>query len=182
VQRAGAAVAPYVKALFSLAKERGQTEVVGRELHAVTQVFRRETELRDLLARPWVSHQVKRNVTSEIVSRLDVSKLTRDFVALLAGHGRGDQLEAVAARYEQLVDRELGRARARVRTAVPLSESERRELAARLGQALQSKQVVIDEVVDRQLLGGFVAEIDSLLLDGSLDGQLARMRDRFVRG
>lgn len=180
--RPEAAVTPYVKALFALAKERGQAEPIGRELQAVAELLRREAELRDFLARPWVSHQVKRAVAREVASRLDVSTLTRDFVALLAAHGRGHQLEAVAAGYEGLLDRDLGRVRARVRTAVPLTESERGTLAARLGEALQSKQVVIDEVVDRQLLGGFVAEIDSLLLDGSLDGQLARMRERFVRG
>ena len=37
-------------------------------------------------------------------------------------------------------------------------------------------------VVDRELLGGFVAEIGSVLVDGSLDGQLARMRERLARG
>jgi F0F1-type ATP synthase delta subunit len=36
--------------------------------------------------------------------------------------------------------------------------------------------------VDGTLLGGFVAEIGSLLVDGSLDGQLAQMRDRLARG
>ena len=32
------------------------------------------------------------------------------------------------------------------------------------------------------LLGGFVAQVGSLILDGSLDGQLARMRQRLARG
>jgi F0F1-type ATP synthase delta subunit len=41
---------------------------------------------------------------------------------------------------------------------------------------------VIDETVDKNLLGGFVAEIGSLIVDGSLDGQLARMRQRLARG
>jgi len=36
--------------------------------------------------------------------------------------------------------------------------------------------------VDGALLGGFVAEIGSLLVDGSLDGQLAALRERLVRG
>ena len=33
-----------------------------------------------------------------------------------------------------------------------------------------------------ELLGGFVAQIGSLVVDGSLDGQLARMRERLARG
>jgi F-type H+-transporting ATPase subunit delta len=72
--------------------------------------------------------------------------------------------------------------RARVRTAVPLTDADRSALAARLQRALGGKQVIIEEVVDRNLLGGFVAEIGSLVVDGSLDGQLARMRERLVKG
>jgi F0F1-type ATP synthase delta subunit len=36
--------------------------------------------------------------------------------------------------------------------------------------------------VDTNLLGGFVAQVGSFILDGSLDGQLGRMRERLVRG
>jgi F0F1-type ATP synthase delta subunit len=37
-------------------------------------------------------------------------------------------------------------------------------------------------VLDKNLLGGFVAEIGSLIVDGSLDGQLARLRQQLARG
>ena len=69
-----------------------------------------------------------------------------------------------------------------MRVAVALGDEGRAALARRLGAALDGKQVVLEEVVDRGLLGGFVAEIGSLLVDGSLDGQLARVRERLARG
>jgi F-type H+-transporting ATPase subunit delta len=69
-----------------------------------------------------------------------------------------------------------------VRTAVALTEQERAALAARLGRELGGKQVILEEVVDQRLLGGFVAEVGSLVMDGSLDGQLARMRERLAAG
>jgi F0F1-type ATP synthase delta subunit len=65
---------------------------------------------------------------------------------------------------------------------VAFSDGDRTALAGRLSRALQGRQVVIDETVDKNLLGGFVAEIGSLIVDGSLDGQLARMRQRLARG
>jgi F0F1-type ATP synthase delta subunit len=40
--------------------------------------------------------------------------------------------------------------------------------------------VMIEEVVDRALLGGFIAEIGSQILDASLDGQLARIHARLA--
>jgi F-type H+-transporting ATPase subunit delta len=65
---------------------------------------------------------------------------------------------------------------------VPLTDDERRILAGRVSRALGGRTVLIEEVVDPGLLGGFVAEIGSLIVDGSLDGQLARMRQRLARG
>ena len=68
-----------------------------------------------------------------------------------------------------------------MRTAVPLTESDRAALGARLSRALGGQQVLIEEVVDRNLLGGFVAEIGSLIVDGSLDGQLQKMKERLAK-
>jgi F-type H+-transporting ATPase subunit delta len=72
--------------------------------------------------------------------------------------------------------------RVRVRTAVPLSDEERRTLSSRLQRALGGNELILEETVDRGLLGGFVAESGSYVVDGSLVGQLARMRERLERG
>jgi F0F1-type ATP synthase delta subunit len=42
--------------------------------------------------------------------------------------------------------------------------------------------VILQETVDRSLLGGFVAEAGGYLVDASLDAQLARIRDRLASG
>ena len=53
-------------------------------------------------------------------------------------------------------------------------------VSTKLGQALRSRQVVLEEIVDRTMLGGFIVESGSVVLDGSLEGQLERMRRRLV--
>ena len=172
----------YAKALFELARERKQADVIGRELDSILDQFTRETTLHAFFARPWVAASVKRSAAAEIATRLGVSPLARDFLALVAAQGRVDHLGVIVAAYRELQDAAEGRVRARVRTATPLSDSERSALATRLGQALGGKRVVLEEVTDKELLGGFVAEIGSLLVDASLDGQLARLRQRLVHG
>ena len=171
----------YAKALYELARERSQAERIGAELAEVEQLVREDAELAHFFARPGVSAAAKRSAADEIAQRLGVGKLMRDFVGLVAAHGRGNLLPEIGDAYRALVDADLNRVRARVRTAVPLTEAEKTSLAARLGTAL-GKHVTVNEVVDQNLLGGFVAEIGSLIVDGSLDGQLARLRERLARG
>jgi F-type H+-transporting ATPase subunit delta len=181
VRRQEAAARRYAKALFSLAAERREVEAVGRELEMVIGAVR-TAELRAQLANPWIPGVAKRAAIVEVASRLGASKLVRDFVGLLATRGRLDHVEEIARAYRDLVDEAQGRVHAVVRTAVALTESERRALADRLARSLGDKQVVLDEVIDPGLLGGFIAQVGSSVLDGSLDGQLARIRERLARG
>ncbi len=171
----------YAKALFELAKERQHADASGRELTSVAEVVAGDPDLRQFLGRPGVSAAAKRAVADEIAQRLGLSKLVRDFVTLVADQGRGEQLPDIADAYRHLVDADSGRVRARVRSAVALTEPERATLASRLGAAL-GKTVVVEDRVDRELLGGLVAEVGSLVADGSLDGQLARIKERLERG
>jgi ATP synthase delta (OSCP) subunit len=63
--------------------------------------------------------------------------------------------------------------RARIRTTVPLTD-ERRRLSAKLGRALGGRYVVLEEVVDPTMLGGFVVESGSMVF--------ALMRHRLASG
>ena len=171
----------YARALFELAKERGQVQTTARELGSMVEVVEGDAELRQFLGQPGVAAAAKRAVASEIAERLRVAPLIRDFVSLVSEHGRGDELPDIAQVFGGLVDADAGRVRARVRTAVALGDQDRAALAARLGAAV-GKTVVIDERVDPSLLGGFVAEVGGLVADGSLDGQLARIKERLERG
>ena len=171
----------YARAVYDLARESGDTDAVGRELAQVTDVATRDAAVRDVLTRPWIKPDDRRAIAAAIAQKAGARKLVQDFLGLVAERGRADHLAEIAAAYQALVDAERGQARAQVRSAVALTDAEKRELSARLERAL-GKRILLEERVDTTLLGGFVAQVGSLILDGSLDGQLARLRQRLARG
>lgn len=171
----------YAKALFSIAQEAGNVEAVGRELEQFAAELAASPELGALLQRPWIKPGDRQAVATEVAKRAGASVSVQKAVGLVAARGRMDHLPELVAAYRAKVDAALGRVRAEVRTAVAFTTDEKKQLATRLGRALD-KQVLVEETVDTSLLGGFVAQVGSLILDGSLDGQLARMRDRLARG
>ena len=155
----------YAKALHAAAAEAGAGEATGRELAAFLDVKPAD----------------RRAATLTLARQAGCGKLVQDFVALVAERGRLDHLATIVAAYQDLADAALGRVRAQVTTAVALNAAEKDQLSRHL-QAELGKQIILEESVDTNLLGGFVARVGSLILDGSLDGQLARMRERLVRG
>ncbi len=179
--KSAAAAKSYAKALFDLAKERGLTDQVARDMSRIVALFDESADLRAVLARPWLGAATKRATAAAVVERADLSPLVRDFVALVAARGRAEILDTIADAYRDLVDADAGRVRAKVRTAVALTTDERRVLSERLARELGAREVILDEVIDPDLLGGFVAEVGSLVVDGSLNGQLARLAERLTK-
>jgi F-type H+-transporting ATPase subunit delta len=180
--KADAAVARrYARALHALASEARRAEPVAEELAGFDQLLAADRELRDALLRPWVKASTKRAIVLEVADRLGLSPLTRNFLALVAQRRRLDVLGEILLQYRARVDEAAGRIRARVRSAAPLSDAERAALRERLGRRL-GKTVLLDTEVDPALLGGFVAEVGSRVLDMSVAGQLSALRERIIKG
>jgi F-type H+-transporting ATPase subunit delta len=171
----------YAKALHAAATEAGAGESAGRELATLLDALGTDRRAVEVLGRPWIKPSDRRAAALALAEKAGCGKLVRDFVALVAERGRLDHLATIVAAYRDLIDADLGRARAQVRSPRALTEAEKAELSRKL-QAALGKQIILEEKVDGNLLGGFVAQVGSLILDGSLDGQLARMRERLVRG
>ena len=171
----------YAKALFQIARENASMPVVGDDLTRFLERFDGDAHLHDVLTRPWIKGVDRRAIAVAVAEGEGCGALVRDFVGLLAERGRIDHFTEIIASYRNFVDEDLGQARATVRTAAPLTDAERQELGRRLEGAL-GKRILLEERVDPTLLGGFVAQVGSYIVDGSLDGQLARMRERLARG
>jgi F-type H+-transporting ATPase subunit delta len=181
VKRDAAVARRYARALHDLASEARRAEPVADELAGFEQLLSGDKALRDALLRPWVKASTKRAIVLEVAGRLGVSPLTRNFLALVAQRRRLDVLGEILVAYRARVDEAAGRIRARVRSAAPLSDAERATLRERLGRRL-GKTVLLDTEVDPTLLGGFVAEVGSRVLDMSVAGQLAALGDRITKG
>ena len=171
----------YAKALFAAARDAGRTADVGKELAAFQEAVAEFAEVRDVLSRPWIKAADRRGIALTVAEKTGAGQLVRDFAGLIAERGRMDHLAEITTAYRALLDEEMGQARAQVRTRVALSAEDKRRLAARLEQIV-GKRIILEEQVDHTLLGGFIAQVGSFILDGSLDGQLGRMRERLAGG
>jgi F-type H+-transporting ATPase subunit delta len=165
----------YAKALFSLADEQGQVEQWSSGLEGLGRALASSPELRDTLASPLFEKDQRRAVVGEIAKALGLAETVRNFLLLLADRDRLAYLPAVVQNFRDLADARLGRVRARVTSAVPLAPDEARRIAEKLAQA-EKAQVIVETAVDPALLGGVVAQVGSLVYDGSVRSQLEELR------
>ena len=103
----------------------------------------------------------------------------RRFLGTLVEAGQLDQLDAILLEFDLLVRRRPELQMARVTSAVPLTKAEqdamRAKLADRFGADLE-----FEFDVDPALSGGVYLRVGDQVIDGSVSGKLAALRDRLT--
>lgn len=171
----------YAKALIELARRDGLVEEIGVQLRQYRTVFQENTNLRQVLETPGVEAEVKRRILDAIFERTHPAPLLRNFLELLLEKDRLRQFDAVCQHYERMANEELQRVVAQVTTASALEPEQQQAVLQKLTEVTQ-KNVVLETRVDPSILGGLVVRLDHLVLDGSIRGQLARLRKELIGG
>jgi len=116
-----------------------------------------------------------------IFERTQPLPLLRNFLLLLLNKGRLPQLDAICTHYERMASDELHRVVAQVTTAVEMDAQQRQVVTQKIAAATH-KDVQLEAHVDPTLIGGLVVRVNNVILDGSVRGQLARMRKSMIGG
>jgi F-type H+-transporting ATPase subunit delta len=132
-------------------------------------------ELQLILASPAVPRARKQAVIRHIAGSLQLHPIVVNFLLVLSNHGRWEALHEVIKQLEAVIDDHLGFERVEVRSAYELSDSQREELTRELTR-LAGRKIRMRQSVDPELIGGVTAQVGSVVYDGSVRGQLAKMR------
>lgn len=151
------------------------------QLDAFEALLEENTELRILFSTPAISAAKKRAVLAELAPRLELEPLTKNFLSVVIQHDRMNLLGEIAAAFRTLLDERTGVAVAEITTARPLDEAEKQELADALA-ARTGRQIRMKFALDPGLIGGVTARVGGTIYDGSVRGQLARLRTDLLSG
>ncbi len=150
-----------------------------QELQALARLLAGSTELRRVWESPAIPAEQKRRVLDVIVAREGISRPVRNFMAVLMDHRRVHFFEPIVHQFEQEMNRRLGFAEAEITSARELSEAEKRELEERV-EKLTGKKVRARYSRDQSILGGAIVKVGSTIYDGSVLGQLERIREQLA--
>jgi F-type H+-transporting ATPase subunit delta len=149
---------------------------VRQQIGALLEAIKISSDLRRLWASPAIAIEEKVRLLDALAARLGLCRETRNFAAVLIQHRRIGQLEQIARQFEQELNRRTGVAEAEVTSARELNTEERRVLESQI-ERMTGKTVVARYAQDRSLLGGAVVRMGSTIYDGSVRGQLEKIRE-----
>jgi F-type H+-transporting ATPase subunit delta len=145
-------------------------------LREIARLLAESADLRRVWENPAVPAQQKRNLLDAIAQREGFDKRVRNLVAVLIDHRRVQFLLRIIEQLEKELDARLGFAEAQISSARQLSDAEKRALEAQVAKTTGMK-VRASYALDSSLLGGAVVRVGSTIYDGSVKGQLERIRE-----
>jgi F-type H+-transporting ATPase subunit delta len=177
---AASVVVTYARA-FADAVLGGKVEPgkVLQEAQGLVQVVASSKDLREVWETPSIPVAQKISLLDAIAAREGISPMVRNFFAVVIDHRRTAFLGAIVVQFEREVMERLGFTEAEISSARELSAAERTLLESQVGK-LTGKKVRAKYLQNKELLGGTIIKVGSTIYDGSVKGQLEKLRERLV--
>ncbi len=152
---------------------------VREQVNAIVQLVTSNPNLRNVWDNPAVPSDQKKKLLDAIGQRLVLDPMVRNFIAVLIDHQRINMVELIAKQFETELDTRLGIAEAKVTSSRDLTTDERLALENQIKQ-ITGKAVRASYATDKGLIGGAVVQIGSTIYDGSVRGQLSKLRETLI--
>ncbi|MFN0120796.1 MAG: ATP synthase F1 subunit delta [Blastocatellia bacterium] len=170
----------YAHALADVIIERNEVGESLAELNGFVSLIADNRELYDVFASPVIALDRKKAVLGELLTRLAPRQTLRNFLSLLVENGRLQNLPEIQKSLIRALDERGGIVSAEIITARPLGDANRDLLSAKLREAT-GKEVRLQFRTDPDIIGGVITRIGSLVFDGSIKDQLARMKQQLAK-
>src|SRR5690625_2777260 len=168
----------YADALFQLANEKNNSEIIQKELHTVQEVFQNNKKLITILNHPRVNKDEKMNLINDAFNGLN--KEIVNLIKLLVERHRINSIVSVIEHYNHLFNEANGIASATVYSVRPLTEPETTELEASFKKQFDKSSITINNIVDPSVIGGMKIRVGNTIYDGSISGKLNRIKNKLV--
>jgi F-type H+-transporting ATPase subunit delta len=168
----------YTTALYEAAKDMKLLDQTEQDFLDMESMIEQSRELKLFLLSPIINPVKKHKIIREIFSGR-VSDLTMRFIDILCERRREGLLYDICLDYQELLNQKRGIAEARIKTSIEIPEAGKKALVERL-RKYTGKEIKPVFKLDKDIKGGFVAQVNDTIIDASIKRQLEMMREKLV--
>ena len=166
----------YSDAIFEIASQDDNLLEWGDFLNDLSEIFK-DRKIQKFFLDPKINNNDKVALISESDIESDDKKI--NFLRLMIEKNKLFLIDSIHDRYKKLIDLNNGVKRAEIITAFELTETQLNQINDKLSNITKTK-VIGNNVVDKSILGGFIAKFDDQMLDMSTKGKLSELKDKIL--
>lgn len=164
---------PYAEAFLELSS-KGSLDSVINDLNCVSSSVSGSAELKTLLSNPLINSQTKKNVVKSVFND-KIDNNTLKFLLVLCDRGRISYLEPIVNKALELAYKAASIETVKVMSSVPFTSTQQEALISKLKKMTGAEQIRLDISINSNLIGGFVIQVGSKIIDTSIQGQLREL-------
>ena len=165
----------YALALYELAKENSELEVVEKNVSDILEIYNTSEDLKSFIKNPTQSQLSQLEIINKIFSQMYLTKITTSFLGVLINKRRIFFINKIFLSFLSLTSKKRGELRASLTSSKKLREDELENLKQTLSQTMKSS-IVLDYQIDESLIGGLRMQIGSLMIDTSIKNKLNKYK------
>jgi len=167
----------YAKALLLSCEDNIKSKVVFEDMSLIKETFNQSEELKLFIDSKVVKDSDKLSTLNTIFS--DLNKLSKSLMKLLMKNRRIDLFDDVSASFVILYNKHVGNQEVLLTTANAVTENKLKEIENTV-KKLTSKNVNLTNLVDENIVGGFVLRVGDLQYNASFKDQLKKLEQEFL--
>jgi F-type H+-transporting ATPase subunit delta len=168
----------YAEAMVSIAEAEGELEPVEEQVYAFAKMVAKRAKVREALIDPELPNENKRNLIGEVLGER-ANPVAVNLLGMLVEQGRARDIGRIAESLAEVAAERRQQVVGEVRSAVPLTDAQRRRLAEALSSAT-GRKVEVKVIVDPDLVGGVVARVGDVIFDGSIRSRLDEAKQQLT--
>jgi len=165
---------PYAEALLQVAEDANDVDQVVEQSKSILKLWYECPEFSQAMSSPVLEVESKKKAIEKIFAK-DLSTSFLSFLKLLADRQRIAFLNSVLERLLELYREQRNIALATVTSASVLDEDQQAEILKQVQNVAQTDNLELNLKVDPDLIGGFIVNVGSKVIDASLSGQVRRL-------
>jgi len=166
----------YAIALFEIAKEAKALAAIEADLDSLQAALDSSADLQDVISSPLLSREEQGKAMRALTDKMGLGAEAANTVALMAENRRLYVLPEMIAQVKALAADDRGEVSAEVTAAKALTEKQSTALAAALKKSV-GKDVNVNVTVDKDLIGGLIVKVGSVMVDSSLRSKLNNLQN-----
>ncbi len=162
----------YAKALILSSEDKDSSiSNFKNDYEKLLSLYEKDLSFRNFILTPLIKKQKKKDILIKILNKINLCEEFISFFKIVANHGKLFLIEKIYSEFKKLLDDKQGITEVTVTTTEPLDKKIEEEIVKSMSLKLK-KKIRINKVIDPDLIGGVIIQIDSIMIDSSIKTKL----------
>jgi len=165
----------YAKALYLKADEEHSLQEVLEDIRLIKKTFSENLDLDEAIHYPFIYPSRKKKILNNLFEN-KIQPVTLRFLYLVIDNKRDTYIRNILRNFIDLYNDRQGIKAVSLTSAVEIGDKERESVKSLVKKYFNAQKIDFQERIDKDIIGGFIIQIEDQLLDASVKRQLEKVR------